>query len=206
MIFIWIRYLVHFQPLFISERQICWDETTMLQFMASLKTINNRCGNIGDPSVKMAEKPCSDFRGQHGQGCVVLLLDTKHLEGDYTKQDTAQRIYRQELHFPLQDSWAETEEIEVLVKKQADNRRDKAGFVINQWLLTPKGPTSVLGGTGIELNSIYVSNPELYWAGYHNMTPEIFPNVIMQDYIGLSSRTSTTLSILEQNSRRLLSI
>lgn len=158
----------------------------MVRFIDKIKTINNRCGNIrltaDDP--KFGDLPMSKFRGENNNGCVILLLDNKNSIKTTTKEDPAAGIYKQEDHFTFFDSWAETEDIDVLVKKQADKRASIPGFFINQWLLTPSTMTSIFGN-GNEVAAVWPTNPILYWAGYQNMTPQLFPNVLMQDYIGV---------------------
>lgn len=171
--------------MFVSGRAKNWEENEMVRFIDKIKTINNRCGNIRttkDP--RFGELPMSKFRGQNNNGCVVLLLDTKHSIKTTTKEDPAAGIYKHDDHFDFTDSWAETEDVETLVKKQAEERVKKSGFFINQWLLTPSTLTSLFGN-GNEIAAIWPTNPILYWAGYQSMTPQLFPNVLMQDYIGV---------------------
>ena len=73
-IFIRLRYLVGIRTV-PSLGPIMWDSDMIMEFVAMLETVNNRCGNL-DVSKKFQNQKASYFMDRNqGKGCVIFVLN-----------------------------------------------------------------------------------------------------------------------------------
>jgi hypothetical protein len=171
-----------------SGGPIYWGTDHKNDFFSKLRKINNRCGNI--PKLgpySFAERTVGSLMSTNGnKGCVLIFLDTAHLERNIPEADRVARldgIYHKD-DLPLTDAWPNKEYHKHVAEFNIDKWDDtRSKVLVSQWLSTPPGEVSTLVHS-LEKYAVLANNPTLYWRGVPAMSPTAFPNVIMVDYIG----------------------
>ncbi|KAL2687754.1 hypothetical protein Neosp_005318 [[Neocosmospora] mangrovei] len=177
-IFIQLRYLLGLTK-FALAGPLYWSAELKDDFFNQLKRINNRCANLGDKNLEQLR-----MRGlmewNEGKGCVLLFLDTAALERKIPKDQVVSRgdgIYHRN-DMDWDDAWPDRKN-EIAASNRAIElwKGRTKPFHVGQWVVTGDLLTS--------LSKIAESmNPVLYWRGVNMITPEVFPNVLLVDYIG----------------------
>lgn len=184
----WIRYMVDMNLNVPAGSGRYWDDDKANDFYNSLEAINNRCPDMS-ASTKFDLLEAQTFLDKNdGAGCVLLMIDGR-LQDGVTNQRTSSGIYQGPTYMDRDDFWAnkgDTEsnaaaEVAHMVGKTRDNG-DSDDFAIMQWQVTPDLLTSL--DYGLSTIAILPTNPALYWDAVNAMTPEVWPTVILQDYIG----------------------
>ncbi|KAL4758193.1 PLC-like phosphodiesterase [Aspergillus foveolatus] len=172
-IIIWLRYLVDILEYDVEDRY--WNETTMQEFY-TIPLDELTFGTYLDSS--------------DGAGCVIFINGetTDPDIQEVTTEDLDRGIYGTG-RLPRTDNWSEKSDPKEVTDDQVSyypNLRATIGgeddtFYISQWVST----LSALPGYGIELTSIFMVNPVLYWYGMMEMSPSGFPTVMLMDYAGV---------------------
>lgn len=163
----------------VSNRR--WSAEKTDEFWEKMEQINNRCPNMDGALERKLMKHLVAKNG--GNGCVIIVQDG-WLADDVTKSDKSRGFYDKN-QFTKFDHWSNTGDLENMINSQVEEYSTKANqeYMISQWVLTPSLLETAL--INLELFALYFSNPSVYFAALMSMTPEGFPNVIMQDYVGL---------------------
>lgn len=170
---------------------IYWDDDLKDEFFDKLKEIKNRCGDLEHERRFHDYKLKTLMNMNSGKGCVLIFLDTQHMDQKIEEEDQIwekEGIYRKNA-MSIRDPWPnllDTKDIaEYTIEKWKENT--DSGMHIAQWLTT----LPIIIKYSIMQIAILPTNPALYWRGLNEMTPKVFPNVLMVDYIGnvLPART-----------------
>ncbi|KAK4135446.1 PLC-like phosphodiesterase [Trichocladium antarcticum] len=165
-----------------------WKTKQKDEFFDKLRRINNRCGNIPTSGANgLGDRGVGSFMSSNGnKGCVLIFLDTRHLEQNIAAADRVARadgIYHKN-DLPWSDGWPNKEDTKDVAESNINRwQAERTNVLVSQWLSTPNFMTSTFV---YSLQSIAVlpTNPTLYWRGVPEMSPTAFPNVIMVDYVG----------------------
>ncbi|KAM0326924.1 hypothetical protein ACHAQA_006044, partial [Verticillium albo-atrum] len=166
---------------------IYWEAKQKNEFFDKLKSINNRCPDI-DLTQPLADHTIGSLMDRNDRkGCVLIFLDTAHLERNIAEADRISRkdgIY-QKKDFLWKDHWANKEDTKEVAEFAVDQwkKQPLSNFIVSQWLSTPHFLTSTFLYS-LQAVAVLPTNPALYWRGVPEITPTQFPNVIMVDYIG----------------------
>jgi hypothetical protein len=172
---------------------IYWGTKQKDEFFDKLRKINNRCGNIptgsspGSNETPLADRTVGSLMSSNGgKGCVLIFLNTAYL-GNIPEADRVARsdgIYAAN-DLPWTDGWPEKEETTDVAEWNVNKwQQPRSDVLVSQWLSTPNGYTSTFIYS-LQAIAVLPTNPALYWRGVPDMSPTVFPNVIMVDYIGL---------------------
>lgn len=138
----------------------------------------------------MDQQKASNFLdGNSGNGCVLLMIDGQLQEGVPNERSTS-GIYHGPSYMDRDDYWAQKTDTEQNSEAQVSHMQNKTRtnhtetdqFSIMQWQVTPDFFTS--SQYGLSSIAILPTNPVLYWKAVNAMSPEIWPSVILQDYVG----------------------
>ncbi|KAM7184344.1 PLC-like phosphodiesterase, TIM beta/alpha-barrel-containing domain containing protein [Rhypophila sp. PSN 637] len=196
-IILWVRYMVNLDSS-TDGRSRYWDEGKVNAFYSKLERINNRCIGLDKISTRfdrLRAQALFDLNG--GAGCVLILTEGS-LQPGIPADRPSSGIYHGPRYMNRDDFWADRRDTASLAAAQtahvADpaNRRDVDDgdrFSIMQWQCTPDIAAATL--YGLSSIAILPTNPSLYWSGVNAMTPEAWPTVIMQDYVGMIHRGET---------------
>jgi len=190
-VILWVKYMVDLNSNVPAGAGRYWDEKKTQSFYSKMEGIKNRCTNL--PDKKFDRLPAKTFMDQNnGGGCVLIITDGTLSDGISQDKPSSGIYYKS--HMDRDDHWAEKETVEDLAKNQVDHMLSKKRtnaddssadpFLIMQWLVTPDALTSTLD-TSLGIFAMMYSNPALYWNAFNAMSPDYWPTVIMQDYVGL---------------------
>ncbi|KAH6856631.1 LysM domain-containing protein [Chaetomium sp. MPI-CAGE-AT-0009] len=181
------RYLVGIRKV-PSQGPVYWETKQKDEFFDKLRKINNRCGNIpasGDDGFQ-SRTVGSLMSRNNNKGCVLIFLDTAHLQRNIATPD---RVARSDGIYDKGDlswtnGWPEKESTKDVAEFNVDLwKKPRDNMLLSQWLSSPHILTSTFS-YGLEDIAVLPTNPALYWRGVPDMSPTAFPNVIMVDYIG----------------------
>ncbi|KAI8198155.1 Mutanase [Colletotrichum sp. SAR 10_76] len=195
-IFLWLKDLVAFEPLENGGGGRPLDRKETEELFAVLGKIKNRCPGLEVPpdgGKKFEDRLMGEFMDMNGgAGCVLVILEGEVADG-VADSLPKEGIYRNKVHMFRFDHWPVATIPDTIVKLTAEtlsepDRRKidgtpKKEFMVAQWQLTPDFTTS--SNFGLEALAVYPTNPTLYWGGVPAMSPETYPTVLMQDYIGV---------------------
>ncbi|CAK7219716.1 hypothetical protein SBRCBS47491_003942 [Sporothrix bragantina] len=189
-IIIWaMRYLITIQHGVGGDQ---WNNSVTSEFFDTLERINNRCPDL-DTIASFSQEPARTFLDANGgKGCVLLLTAHEHFWDNVTSDRPSAGIYDDgRLH--RDDYWSKADNTVdnsflQINHTQGISRGDKLNdtldpFCIMQWQCTPNIVDSSL--YGLDRVAVLSSNPALYWYGVNGMSPQHFPTVILEDYIGM---------------------
>ena len=186
----WIRYMVNVGEYDLAHGRdaIYWTADRANDFLDTLEKINNRCSKLNSSFEVQTVGSFMDLNG--GKGCVLLLTDGDTKDGNNIPNSRiASAIYHAAEYMNRDDHWAEEATPQDNSAAQINHMhgvsRDNTGsdkFFIMQWQCTPDFTAET--AWGLDNYAVKASNPALYWYGVNAMTPESFPTVILQDYIG----------------------
>lgn len=197
-IIIWdIRYMVSVHSL--SGGHL-WSQTDVDRFFTALERINNRCPNLEN----IPNEPARTFLdANHGNGCVLLFTWSEHFNDRGVRPDRPESGIYNDTVLSRDDYWSKATDsprnsfLQVNHTQNVPQRAsspiprddtlpldgdDADKFSIMQWQCTPGIADS--SQWGLDRFAVLSSNPALYWYGVNGISPEHFPTVIMQDYIG----------------------
>ncbi|KAF4825555.1 Mutanase [Colletotrichum siamense] len=200
-VFLWMRDMVSFRGgLFGGGHPFDGDE--MAQFFDKLRGIRNRCRGLTE-ATKLQERVMGELMEQNdGSGCVAIILDQFGVDPRIPQDDPASGIFLAGKHMDRTDRWEEdvgTTPAQLLGYQVAGfddpvRRRlepSKGGdFFVSQWVLNARHEDAVFWG--VENLANYLTTPMLYYGGVAEMTPEMFPTVMLMDYIGVRVSGDTT--------------
>ncbi|KAH0420927.1 hypothetical protein CcaCcLH18_13725 [Colletotrichum camelliae] len=192
-IFLWLKEMVAFVS---GGGGKLLDLKQTEELFIALGKIKNRCPNLEVPDkvgIQFQDRRMGEFMDMNGgKGCVLIILEGDVATG-VPNSLPKEGIYRSDVHMHRFDHWPTATIPDTIVKKTAATlaepfRAKKEGtnrqeFMVAQWQLTPDIVTS--GKFGLEALAVYPTNPTLYWGGVAAMSPETYPTVLMQDYIGV---------------------
>lgn len=176
------RYLVGIRNV-PSVGPIYWDESAKNNFFDKLRGIQNRCPNLGTSSIEQL-KMGTLMNMNNGKGCVLIFLDTAHLK--YASEPMTlpmEGIYKKDA-MSWYDAWPNLEDTKEVAEFAINSWTQKDRFHVAQWLSSPHFLTSTFTYS-LQGIAILPTNPALYWRGVDEISPELFPNVLMVDYIGM---------------------
>ncbi|KAH8766071.1 PLC-like phosphodiesterase [Diaporthe sp. PMI_573] len=176
------RYLVGIRNV-PSHGPIYWDDNAKNNFFDKLRRINNRYPNLGTSSIEQL-KMGTLMNFNNGKGCVLIFLDTEHLK--YASEPLTlpmEGIYKKD-GMKFYDAWPQLEGTQEVAEWAVTSWKKKDQFHVAQWLVTPDHMTSTFA-YGLQEIAILPTNPALYWRGVDEISPKVFPNVLMVDYIGM---------------------
>ena len=197
-IFLSFRYLRRLRSLF-DQAPSLWDEDTIKTFYGKLAKLQNRCPDllkevIDDPAGlngALGKLNASYlFDKNNGAGCVVPLI-YQHEDVIKPAFNISEGVYS--LNHLLPDSnndhWSNEDIPDAVAVDQAvflqtvprDGTSDDK-FSIMQWVVTLNWRD--FSAVSIASVAILPMNPALYSNGVNAMSPDHFPNVILQDYLG----------------------
>ncbi|KAJ0335067.1 hypothetical protein COL922a_009804 [Colletotrichum nupharicola] len=193
-IFLWMRDMVSFRSgLFGGGHP--FDGNEMAQFFDKLRGIQNRCRGL-TAATKLQDRVMGELMEQNdGRGCVAIILDQFGVDARVPQDDPASGIFLAGKHMERTDRWEEgvgRSPGELLAYQatgfyDADRRRAEPSnggdFFVSQWVLNAKPKDVVF--YGLENLANYLTTPLLYYGGVAAMTPEMFPTVMLMDYIGM---------------------
>ncbi|KAI8270287.1 Mutanase [Colletotrichum sp. SAR 10_98] len=200
-VFLWMRDMVSFRGgLFGGGHP--FNENQMAQFFDKLRGIKNRCRGLTE-ATKLQERVMGELMEQNdGSGCVAIILDQFGVDAGIPQDDPASGIFLAGKHMDRTDRWEEdvgTTPAQLLGYQVAGfddpvRRRlepSKGGdFFVSQWVLNAKHEDAVF--YGLENLANYLTTPMLYYGGVAEMTPDMFPTVMLMDYIGMRVSGDTT--------------
>jgi len=181
-IFLQLRYLNGIREL-PSISPIPWDRDIMSEFVRKLRLIKRRCPRMG---TGFQDRKIGEFMDMNnGEGCVLIFLNTRNLQkaGISLATLSIDGIYSND-DIRFTDAWPNKEDTEEVANRSISLWQSKKEFHVAQWLVTPNPLTSTLVYS-LQSIAILPTNPALYWKGVNSITPTIFPNVLMVDYIGM---------------------
>ncbi|RSL61320.1 hypothetical protein CEP53_005150 [Fusarium sp. AF-6] len=177
-IFIQLRYLLGLRQ-FPLGGPVYWPNELKDDFFEQLKRINNRCANLGEKNLEQL-RMSELMEWNEGKGCVLLFLDTAALEKRIIKEHVISRpdgIYHRN-DMDWDDAWPDRmDEIEASARAVELWKGRTKPFHVGQWVVTG----DLLTGLSKIAESM---NTVLYWRGVNQITPQVFPNVLLVDYIG----------------------
>lgn len=188
-VFFRVRYLIGIRKV-PSFGPIYWTPAIMNEFFGKLRGINNRCGNL-DTSTAFGKQKASYFMDQNGgKGCVLFLLDPSNIQAGVPRDSVSDGIYQTQM-LPVWDNWSSLPDTAKVANDQTTKWKTvgRSGsfnndqFLIAQWIISADPITTT--ALTIEEMAIQPTNPALYWMGLNNMSPEVFPTVLLIDYIGV---------------------
>ncbi|KAH6959267.1 hypothetical protein DER45DRAFT_594703 [Fusarium avenaceum] len=162
---------------------IHWDDDIKDDFFGRLTDIENRCGGLEHEKRFHDYKLSTLMSKNAGKGCVLIFLDTEHLDENIEEEDQIwekEGIYRKDA-MSVRDPWPNRKDTKDAVEFTIDEwkKNTQSGMYVAQWLVTP---FPILDYSIMEI-AILPTNPALYWRGVNEITPQVFPNVLMVDYI-----------------------
>ncbi|KAF4875177.1 Mutanase [Colletotrichum siamense] len=195
-IFLWLKDLVAFEPFEKGGGGRPLDQKETEELFAVLGKIKNRCSGLEVPKGvgrQFQDRLMGEFMDMNGgSGCVLVILEGEVADG-VPDSLPKEGIYRDNVHMYRFDHWPTATIPDTIIKKTAaeladparhkKNGTEKQEFMVAQWQLTPDFTTS--SNFGLEALAVYPTNPTLYWGGVPAMSPDTYPNVLMQDYIGV---------------------
>jgi hypothetical protein len=165
-----------------------WTADKANEFYTTLEKIQNRCPGMSSfPQFdKLQAQKLMDKN--NGAGC-VLIMTNGALQGGVPKDRHSSGIYYGADYMDRDDYWAQKVDTEELATAQVahmkGNLRDASTndrFSIMQWQSSPDILSSgIFGLSGI---AIEPTNPALYFSAVNAMGIDVWPTVILQDYIG----------------------
>ncbi|KAI8314378.1 Mutanase [Colletotrichum sp. SAR11_240] len=193
-IFLWMRDMVSFRGgLFGGGHP--FDGNEMAQFFDKLRGIQNRCRGLTE-ATRLQDRVMGELMEQNdGRGCVAIILDQFGVDARVPQDDPASGIFLAGKHMDRTDRWEEgvgSSPGELLAYQatgfyDAERRRAEPSnggdFFVSQWVLNAKHEDAVF--YGLENLANYLTTPLLYYGGVAAMTPEMFPTVMLMDYIGM---------------------
>ncbi|KAI8196540.1 Mutanase [Colletotrichum sp. SAR 10_65] len=193
-IFLWMRDMVSFRGgLFGGGHP--FDGNEMAQFFDKLRGIQNRCRGLTE-ATRFQDRVMGELMEQNdGRGCVAIILDQFGVDARVPQDDPASGIFLAGKHMDRTDRWEEgvgRSPGELLAYQatgfyDAERRRAEPSnggdFFVSQWVLNAKHEDAVF--YGLENLANYLTTPLLYYGGVAAMTPEMFPTVMLMDYIGM---------------------
>ncbi|KAF4491793.1 Mutanase [Colletotrichum fructicola Nara gc5] len=188
-VFLWMRDMVSFRGgLFGGGHPFDGDE--MAQFFDKLRGIQNRCRGLTE-ATRLQERVMGELMEQNGgTGCVAIILEQFGVDPRIPQDDPASGIFLAGKHMDRTDRWEEN----VAGFYDPVRRRlepSKGGdFFVSQWVLNARHEDAVFWG--LENLANYLTTPMLYYGGVAEMTPEMFPTVMLMDYIGVRVSGDTT--------------
>ncbi|KAI8286540.1 hypothetical protein K4K60_000331 [Colletotrichum sp. SAR11_57] len=164
-VFLWMRDMVSFRGgLFGGGHPFDGDE--MAQFFDKLRGIQNRCRGLTE-ATRLQERVMGELMEQNGgTGCVAIILEQFGVDPRIPQDDPASGIFLAGKHMDRTDRWEEN------------------------WVLNARHEDAVFWG--LENLANYLTTPMLYYGGVAEMTPEMFPTVMLMDYIGVRVSGDTT--------------
>lgn len=200
-VFLWMRDMVSFRGgLFGGGHPFDGDE--MAQFFDKLRGIQNRCRGLTE-ATRLQERVMDELMEQNGgTGCVAIILDQFGVDPRIPQDDPTSGIFLAGKHMDRTDRWEENVGITPaqLLHYQVAGFYDpvrrrlepsKGGdFFVSQWVLNARHEDAVF--LGLENLANYLTTPMLYYGGVAEMTPEMFPTVMLMDYIGVRVSGDTT--------------
>ncbi|KAJ5019227.1 Mutanase [Colletotrichum sp. SAR 10_99] len=200
-VFLWMRDMVSFRGgLFGGGHPFDGDE--MAQFFDKLRGIQNRCRGLTE-ATRLQERVMGELMEQNGgTGCVAIILEQFGVDPSVPQDDPASGIFLAGKHMDRTDRWEENVGITPaqLLHYQVAGFYDpvrrrlepsKGGdFFVSQWVLNARHEDAVFWG--LENLANYLTTPMLYYGGVAEMTPEMFPTVMLMDYIGVRVSGDTT--------------
>ncbi|KAM7183567.1 PLC-like phosphodiesterase, TIM beta/alpha-barrel-containing domain containing protein [Naviculisporaceae sp. PSN 640] len=185
-----IRYMVNLDSS-LDIRTRYWDTNRANAFYTKLEGIQNRCVGLEKTNTKFDRLKAQTLLDQNsGKGCVLILTDGA-LQAGVPVDRPSSGIYQGSKYMNRDDFWANKQETKSLAEAQTARMVDAAyrrdgddgdRFSIMQWQCTPDVAAATL--YGLSRIAMLPTNPALYWAGVNAMSPEAWPTVIMQDYVG----------------------
>ncbi|OAA55282.1 Pectin lyase fold/virulence factor [Niveomyces insectorum RCEF 264] len=185
----WIKYMVDLNTNVPAGKGRYWNADKANDFYKQLERINNRCPGMSAEPTKFGEQKARAFFDKNGgAGCVLLMTDGR-LQDGVPVDKTSSGIYHGPTYLDRDDYWAQKGDTEsnsaaeiahmntiTRDNGQADN------LLIMQWQCTPDLLTANF--YGLSTIGILLTNPALYWDAFNAMSPETWPSVILEDYIG----------------------
>ncbi|KAI8409226.1 hypothetical protein FOFC_09061, partial [Fusarium oxysporum] len=164
---------------------IYWDDGLKEDFFDKLREINYRCTDLKRKDNFESMTVGSLMDANKGKGCVLIFLNTDNLEEKIEKEDRISEkdgIYHKD-SMKWTEAWPQKKHTKDAAEWSIDawKKRDERGMHVAQWLVTPNYPLEIYSLLQI---AVLPTNPALYWRGVSEITPELFPNVLMIDYIG----------------------
>jgi hypothetical protein len=159
-----------------------WDAATVEVFYSKLAKLRNRCPNIRSlKDVTAGELMDSN----NGGGCVIPLIAEGFTNATLNDRPSA-GIYNSAA-LNINDHWSNMDTTEDMAEDQVANmqahtRGGDDQFDIMQWVVSLTA--SDFAFADIASVAILPTNPAFYWRAVNAMSPEIWPTVIMQDYVG----------------------
>ncbi|KAI8267365.1 Mutanase [Colletotrichum sp. SAR11_239] len=200
-VFLWMRDMVSFRGgLFGGGHPFNGDE--MAQFFDKLRGIQNRCRGLTE-ATRLQERVMGELMEQNGgTGCVAIILDQFGVDEGIPQDDPASGIFLAGKHMDRTDRWEEdvgTTPAQLLgyqvtgfddpVRRRLEPSKG-GDFFVSQWVLNAKHEDAVF--YGLENLANYLTTPMLYYGGVAEMTPDMFPTVMLMDYIGMRVSGDTT--------------
>ncbi|KAI8189636.1 Mutanase [Colletotrichum sp. SAR 10_75] len=200
-VFLWMRDMVSFRGgLFGGGHPFDGDE--MAQFFDKLRGIRNRCRGLTE-ATRLQERVMGELMEQNdGRGCVAIILDQFGVDEGIPQDDPASGIFLAGKHMDRTDRWEEdvgTTPAQLLgyqvtgfddpVRRRLEPSKG-GDFFVSQWVLNAKHEDAVF--YGLENLANYLTTPMLYYGGVAEMTPDMFPTVMLMDYIGMRVSGDTT--------------
>lgn len=177
-----IRYMSRVRTLAYGELPNQWDAATVEVFYSKLAKLRNRCPDIGN----LKDVTAGELMDRNnGGGCVIPLIAESF--SDPTLNDRPSAGIYMSAALNINDHWSnkdDTKEMaeDQVVTLQAQPRGGDDQLDIMQWIVT----LTAFDFASIDIASVAIlpTNPALYWRAVNAMSPEIWPTVILQDYVG----------------------
>ena len=166
-----------------------WRAEKANEFYTELERINNRCPGFGSGTKFDRLRAGELMDKNNGHGCVLIQIDSAYLDSGVPRERPESGIYWAGNNMERDDYWANKENVQDLAQAQVshmeENVRDggsntKDKYAIMQWQTTPE----VIPTVSLEFDAVLQTNPALYWYAVNRMGPDMWPTVIMQDYLG----------------------
>jgi hypothetical protein len=181
-IFLPIRYMSQMRTLIYGEPSNQWKGDTVEAFYSKLAKLRNLCPNIG--SLKNVTAGELMDRNNDG-GCVIPLIAESF--PNVTLSDRPEAGIYTTASLGINDYWFNKDTTEDMAECRVANmqalpRGGDDQIDITQWIVTLTAVDFAFAN--IASIAILPTNPALYWRLVNAMSPEIWPTVILQDYVG----------------------
>jgi hypothetical protein len=184
----WVRYMVDLNLNVPAGKGRHWTADKANEFYTALEKINNRCGGLSNSPKFNLLQAGTLMDMNNGAGCVLIITDGTLNDG-VPKDKPASGIYHAGDFMDRDDFWSKAKVTEDLAPAETNhmtamNRDNGDGdkFLIMQWQCTPSIDSEL--NYGLSRIAIMPTNPALYWYATNSMSPQHWPTVIQQDYIG----------------------
>ncbi|KAK4224388.1 hypothetical protein QBC38DRAFT_458350 [Podospora fimiseda] len=166
-----------------------WNADKATEFYTSLESIENRCPGLETAGVKFDRLQAhTPMDMNNGAGCVLILTDGA-LENGVPTDKISSGIYHGPSYMDRDNYGSNNGNIGSLsddkiahMQNMKRNGDDNDRFFIMQWQATPDIISSLRHG--LEDAGLFDLNPVLYRDAINSMSPESWPTVIQQDYVG----------------------